>query len=72
MRQAERDVVLGGYRIPKGTVVVMNALGQHMDQRHFPEPEVLAFCLRMLPFDYLLQQGSVSIVHRYRDTAYKT
>lgn len=40
VRQAEHDVVLGGYRIPKGTVVVMNALGQHMDERHFPQPEV--------------------------------
>ena len=41
VRQAEQDVVLGGYRIPKGTVVVTDAIGQRMDELHFPEPEVL-------------------------------
>lgn len=40
VRQANQDVVLGGFKIPKGTVVVLNSLGQHMDPRHFPEPAV--------------------------------
>lgn len=38
-REALADVELGGYRIPKGTIVVIPVHVAHHDARWFPEPE---------------------------------
>jgi cytochrome P450 len=38
-RKAIEDLELGGYRIPKGTTVVMNLWGLHRDARYYPDPE---------------------------------
>ena len=38
-RRALEDLELGGYRIPKGTTVVMNLWGLHRDPRYYAEPE---------------------------------
>lgn len=40
-RQATRDVELGGYTVPKGSIVLAAAYCTHRDARFFPEP--LAF-----------------------------
>ena len=37
-RRALEDLELGGYRIPKGTTMVMNLWGLHRDPRYYPEP----------------------------------
>lgn len=39
-REAEEDVMVGQYLIPKGVGVVMNSLGMHSDPALFPHPEV--------------------------------
>ncbi|XP_028400019.1 cytochrome P450 2C31-like [Dendronephthya gigantea] len=36
---AIRDVTLGGYRIPKGTLVVFNLSEIHLDKREWPQPD---------------------------------
>jgi len=36
-RRADEDVDVGGYRIPKGTTVVMNLWGLHRDPRFYPD-----------------------------------
>lgn len=38
-RRTDRDVELGGYRVPKGRNVVMNIWAVHHDPRCYPEPE---------------------------------
>lgn len=38
-RRTERDVELGGYRVPKGRTVLMNIWAVHHDPRFYPEPE---------------------------------
>ena len=38
-RVATADAVLGGYRIPKGTGVIMNSMAMAMDPKLFPDPE---------------------------------
>jgi cytochrome P450 len=38
-RRAEKDVEVGGYRVPKGTTMVMNVWGLHHDPRFYPDPE---------------------------------
>lgn len=38
-RRADEDVELGGYRIPKGTTVVMNLWGLHRDARFYSDPD---------------------------------
>src|SRR5262249_26004867 len=38
-RRALEDLELGGYRIPKGTTMVMNLWGLHRDPRYYAEPE---------------------------------
>lgn len=44
VREAAADTTLGGFRIPKGTAVVMNHIGMASDPRIFPDPEVCAHC----------------------------
>ncbi len=39
-REALRDCEIGGYRIPKGTQVVMSQWVMHRDERYFEDPEV--------------------------------
>lgn len=38
-RKALEDLELGGYRIPKGTTMVMNLWGLHRDSRYYADPE---------------------------------
>jgi cytochrome P450 len=38
-RRADRDVELGGYRVPKGATVVMDIWAVHHDPRFYPDPE---------------------------------
>jgi cytochrome P450 len=38
-REALRDVELGGFRIPKGTTVLLSPWAMHHDPRFFPDPE---------------------------------
>ena len=38
-RRTDRDVGLGGYRVPKGITVVMDIWAVHHDARFYPEPE---------------------------------
>lgn len=38
-RQATDDVVIGGRRLPKGTIVVISAYAMHRHPEHFPDPE---------------------------------
>ena len=38
-RQAEADVVVGGYRVPKGSQLLMSQWIVHRDSRFFPDPE---------------------------------
>ncbi|XP_052268114.1 cytochrome P450 2C31-like isoform X2 [Dreissena polymorpha] len=37
-RQATRDIEIGGYRIPRGTVIMPNQWNVHHDATHWPEP----------------------------------
>lgn len=37
LRRADEDVVLSGYRIPKGTEVVMGQMLNYMDETQFPQ-----------------------------------
>ncbi|CAN7948653.1 unnamed protein product, partial [Ixodes hexagonus] len=51
-REAEDDVFLNGYLIPKGTIVVANLWAAHFDSKHWKNPE---------PFDpsrFLTQDAS--------------
>jgi cytochrome P450 len=38
-RRADEDLELAGYRIAKGTTVVMNLWGLHRDPRFYPDPD---------------------------------
>jgi cytochrome P450 len=38
-RQAIADCTIGGYRVPKGTVVLLSQWTMHRDPRYFAEPE---------------------------------
>lgn len=38
-RRTDRDLDLGGYRVPKGVTVVMNIWAVHHDARFYPDPE---------------------------------
>jgi len=38
-RESVADAELGGYRIPKGHVILINTYGIHRDPRFFPDPE---------------------------------
>lgn len=38
-RRADRDVEIGGYRVPKGVTVVMDIWAVHHDPRFYPDPE---------------------------------
>ncbi len=38
-RRTDRDVELGGYRVPEGVTVVMNIWAVHHDPRFYPDPE---------------------------------
>ena len=38
-RRTDRDVELGGYRVPKGVTVVMDIWEVHHDSRFYPDPE---------------------------------
>lgn len=38
-REASRDVLLGGYRVPKGTTVLVSPWAMHHDPRFFRDPE---------------------------------
>jgi len=38
-RRTDRDVELGGYRVPKGLTVVMDIWAVHHDPRFYPDPE---------------------------------
>jgi len=38
-RQAEADVVVGGYRVPKGSQLLLSQWIVHRDSRFFPDPE---------------------------------
>jgi cytochrome P450 len=38
-RQAEADVVVGGYRVPKGSQLLLSQWIVHRDRRFFPDPE---------------------------------
>ncbi len=38
-RRTDRDVDLGGYRVPKGITVVMDIWAVHHDSRFYPDPE---------------------------------
>lgn len=38
-RRADEDVEISGYRIPKGTTVVMNLWGLHRDPRFYADPD---------------------------------
>jgi len=38
-RRTDRDVELGGYRVPKGVTVVMDIWAVHHDPRFYPDPE---------------------------------
>jgi cytochrome P450 family 12 len=39
LRRADQDLVLSGYRIPKGTEVIMSQMLTYMDENQFPKPE---------------------------------
>ena len=39
-REAVREVEIGGYRLPRGTVFLMSQWVVHRDPRFFPEPEM--------------------------------
>ena len=41
-RRADRDVEIGGYRVPKGVTIVMDIWAVHHDPRFYPDPE--KFC----------------------------
>jgi cytochrome P450 family 12 len=38
-RRVMKDVVLGGYHVPKGTLVVMSAYNEMSNPKFYPEPE---------------------------------
>ncbi len=38
-RQAEEDVVVGGYKVPKGSQILLSQWVVHRDRRFFPNPE---------------------------------
>jgi cytochrome P450 family 12 len=37
MRKVDKDVVLQGYQIPKGTDVLLSQILLHLDDKHYPE-----------------------------------
>lgn len=39
LRRADEDVVLSGYRIPKGVEVAMGQMLNYMDEKQFPQPK---------------------------------
>lgn len=39
VREAAQDVTLGGYPLPKGSIILGNIYGIHRDDRYFPNPE---------------------------------
>lgn len=41
-RAANEAAEIGGYHIPRGAHLWLNALAIHHDARHYPEPEVRA------------------------------
>ena len=38
-RQAQEDIQIGGYDIPKGTLIMMSPYVMHRDERYFAEPD---------------------------------
>ncbi len=38
-RQAQEDIQIGGYNIPKGTLIMMSPYVMHRDERYFAEPD---------------------------------
>jgi cytochrome P450 len=38
-RMAQQDLVLAGYNVPKGSLVLMSQFVMHRDQRYFDDPE---------------------------------
>jgi cytochrome P450 len=39
VREAADDVTLGGYALPKGSIILGNIYGMHRDDRYFPNPQ---------------------------------
>ena len=39
-RAVNESTEVGGYSIPRGSCVWLNALAIHRDERHYPQPEV--------------------------------
>ncbi|CAN7986900.1 unnamed protein product, partial [Ixodes hexagonus] len=54
-READEDVFLNGYLIPKGTVIVANLWAVHFDTKYWKNPE------RFDPSRFLTQDGSALI-----------
>jgi len=59
-RRTDREVELGGYRVPKGVTVVMDIWAVHHDARFYPDPEIFwperwteEFTKTLHPFAYL-------------------
>ena len=50
---AREEIQLGGYTVPRGAQVISLLMAVHMDEKHFPEPEVFR------PERFLDEQGRV-------------
>ena len=69
-RRTDRDVELGGYRVPEGVTVVMNIWAVHHDPRFYPDPEVFRPERWTEEFTKSLQQVCLPAVRHRRPQEY--